>query len=57
MFNHRHDWDKLKSDIKTHGIRNSLLLAPMSPNTSQILGNNECLESCQVIFMLEYHRR
>ena len=41
----RYDWDKLKSDIKTHGIRNSLLLAPMpTASTSQILGNNECFE-------------
>ena len=41
----RYDWNKLKEDIKTHGIRNSLLLAPMpTASTSQILGNNECFE-------------
>jgi len=41
----RYDWSSLKNDIKTHGIRNSLLLAPMpTASTSQILGNNECFE-------------
>ena len=40
-----YDWDKLKEDIKTHGIVNSLLIAPMpTASTSQILGNNECFE-------------
>jgi len=39
------NWDALKEDIKTHGMRNSLLLAPMpTASTSQILGNNECIE-------------
>ncbi|CDO93078.1 unnamed protein product [Kluyveromyces dobzhanskii CBS 2104] len=39
------DWDTLKEDIKTHGLRNSLLLAPMpTASTSQILGYNECFE-------------
>ena len=39
------DWDKLKADIKQHGVRNSLLVAPMpTASTSQILGNNECIE-------------
>ena len=39
------DWDLLKEKIKNHGIRNSLLLAPMpTASTSQILGNNECFE-------------
>lgn len=43
--NDRYDWDKLKSDVIEHGIRNSLLLAPMpTASTSQILGNNECFE-------------
>ena len=38
-------WDKLKKDIKKYGIRNSLLLAPMpTASTSQIMGNNECIE-------------
>jgi ribonucleoside-diphosphate reductase alpha chain len=41
----RYDWTTLKSDIMTHGIRNSLLLAPMpTASTSQILGYNECIE-------------
>ncbi|KAH6620675.1 ribonucleoside-diphosphate reductase large chain [Chaetomium sp. MPI-SDFR-AT-0129] len=39
------DWDSLKAKIKEHGVRNSLLLAPMpTASTSQILGNNECFE-------------
>ena len=43
--NERYDWDTLKNNIKEHGIRNSLLLAPMpTASTSQILGNNECFE-------------
>ncbi|PSL29957.1 ribonucleoside-diphosphate reductase subunit alpha [Chitinophaga ginsengisoli] len=41
----RWDWTALKGEIKKHGIRNSLLLAPMpTASTSQILGNNECFE-------------
>ena len=41
----RYDWNKLKLNIIEHGIRNSLLLAPMpTASTSQILGNNECFE-------------
>jgi ribonucleoside-diphosphate reductase subunit M1 len=39
------DWDTLKADIAKHGVRNSLLVAPMpTASTSQILGNNECFE-------------
>lgn len=39
------DWDKLKKEVAEHGIRNSLLVAPMpTASTSQILGNNECFE-------------
>ena len=39
------DWDTLKAEIKQHGVRNSLLLAPMpTASTSQILGYNECFE-------------
>ena len=39
------DWDKLRKNIKKHGLRNSLLVAPMpTASTSQILGNNECFE-------------
>uniref|UniRef100_A0A6C0DYA8 ribonucleoside-diphosphate reductase n=1 Tax=viral metagenome TaxID=1070528 RepID=A0A6C0DYA8_9ZZZZ len=41
----RYDWDALKTRIRTHGLRNSLLLAPMpTASTSQILGFNECIE-------------
>ena len=43
--NDRHDWDGLKARIVANGLRNSLLLAPMpTASTSQILGNNECIE-------------
>jgi ribonucleoside-diphosphate reductase alpha chain len=39
------DWDKLRKEVKKHGVRNSLLVAPMpTASTSQILGNNECFE-------------
>ena len=42
----RWDWESLKSEIIEHGMRNSLLLAPMpTASTSQILGNNECFEA------------
>lgn len=38
-------WVKVKDDIKKHGMRNSLLMARMpTASTSQILGNNECME-------------
>ena len=41
----RWDWDGLKAEIVEHGMRNSLLVAPMpTASTSQILGNNECFE-------------
>lgn len=41
----RYNWAELKQRIQTHGLRNSLLLAPMpTASTSQILGNNECFE-------------
>jgi ribonucleoside-diphosphate reductase alpha chain len=41
----RWEWDILREEVKTHGVRNSLLLAPMpTASTSQILGNNECFE-------------
>ena len=39
------DWAGLKARVKLYGMRNSLLLAPMpTASTSQILGNNECIE-------------
>ncbi|KAI7863385.1 ribonucleotide reductase [Spinellus fusiger] len=41
----RWDWDGLRAKIALHGVRNSLLVAPMpTASTSQILGNNECFE-------------
>ncbi len=41
----RWDWTTLRARIKQYGIRNSLLMAPMpTASTSQILGNNECIE-------------
>jgi ribonucleotide reductase alpha subunit len=41
----RYDWTSLKNDIKTFGLRNSLLVAPMpTASTSQILGYTECFE-------------
>lgn len=41
----RWEWDLLKEEVKQHGVRNSLLLAPMpTASTAQILGNNECFE-------------
>ncbi|XP_055376666.1 ribonucleoside-diphosphate reductase large subunit isoform X1 [Condylostylus longicornis] len=39
------DWSELKDKIAKHGIRNSLLIAPMpTASTAQILGNNESFE-------------
>ncbi|NBS19315.1 MAG: ribonucleoside-diphosphate reductase subunit alpha, partial [Flavobacteriia bacterium] len=41
----RWDWNDLRKKVKKHGVRNSLLVAPMpTASTSQILGNNECFE-------------
>ncbi|MGA0828647.1 MAG: ribonucleoside-diphosphate reductase subunit alpha, partial [Flavobacteriaceae bacterium] len=41
----RWDWDGLRKQVLKHGVRNSLLVAPMpTASTSQILGNNECFE-------------
>ena len=41
----RWDWGKLRKNVKKHGVRNSLLVAPMpTASTSQILGNNEAFE-------------
>ncbi|MFN4197432.1 MAG: ribonucleoside-diphosphate reductase subunit alpha [Flavobacterium sp.] len=41
----RWNWEKLRKDVMKHGVRNSLLLAPMpTASTSQILGNNEAFE-------------
>jgi ribonucleoside-diphosphate reductase alpha chain len=39
------DWKELKVELSTTGLMNSLLIAPMpTASTSQILGNNECIE-------------
>ena len=44
-FSGRYDWNAMKERVKTKGLRNSLLLAPMpTASTAQILGNNECFE-------------
>ena len=41
----RWEWNVLREEILKHGIRNSLLIAPMpTASTAQILGNNECFE-------------
>ena len=41
-----HDWSALKARIAKHGVRNSLLMAPMpTASTAQILGNNESVEA------------
>merc|ERR1719422_1137557 len=41
----RWDWASLKARIVKHGLRNSLLVAPMpTASTAQILGNNESFE-------------
>jgi ribonucleoside-diphosphate reductase alpha chain len=39
------DWETMRKLVVEHGVRNSLLVAPMpTASTSQILGNNECFE-------------
>jgi len=44
-FSGRYDWDTMRERVKTKGLRNSLLMAPMpTASTAQILGNNECFE-------------
>ena len=41
----RYDWSELRYYVMTHGVRNSLLVAPMpTATTSQIMGNNEAIE-------------
>jgi len=41
----RWDWAGLKEKVRQHGVRNSLLVAPMpTASTAQILGNNESFE-------------
>lgn len=42
----RWDWEALRKEVMKHGVRNSLLLAPMpTASTAQILGNNEAFEA------------
>ena len=44
-FSDRYDWDGMRERVRTKGLRNSLLMAPMpTASTAQILGNNECFE-------------
>ncbi len=44
-FSGRYDWNVMRERVKTKGLRNSLLMAPMpTASTAQILGNNECFE-------------
>jgi ribonucleotide reductase alpha subunit len=44
-FSDRYNWDDMRERVKTKGLRNSLLMAPMpTASTAQILGNNECFE-------------
>ena len=44
-FSGRYNWDAMRERVKTKGLRNSLLMAPMpTASTAQILGNNECFE-------------
>jgi ribonucleoside-diphosphate reductase alpha subunit len=44
-FSDRYDWGGMRERVKTKGLRNSLLMAPMpTASTAQILGNNECFE-------------
>ena len=39
------NWDDLRKNVIQYGVRNSLLIAPMpTASTSQIMGNNECIE-------------
>lgn len=43
----RYNWDELKEQVKTTGLRNSLLLALMpTASTGQIMGNTESFEAC-----------
>ena len=45
VFSGMWNWNQLKTKIKKYGLMNSLLMAPMpTASTSQILGNNECIE-------------
>ena len=55
-FSGRYDWDAMRERVKTKGLRNSLLLAPMpTASTAQILGNNECFEPYTTNIYLASH--
>lgn len=42
----RYNWDDLRNSILQHGVRNSLIFAPMpTAATAQIMGNNESIEA------------
>ena len=44
-FTWHYDWNEMRHAVRTIGLRNSLLIAPMpTATTSQVLGNNECFE-------------
>ena len=48
----KYDWDKLRTSIKEHGIRNSLMVAPMpTASTSQILETMNVSNHSLVIFI------
>lgn len=46
LFSGMYDWDSLKKEVMSDGMRNSLLVALMpTVSTSQIMGNNESFEA------------
>ncbi len=48
-----YDWEGLRKDIKIHGVKNSLFIAPMpTASTSQILNNTESFECLMSNFFL-----
>jgi ribonucleoside-diphosphate reductase alpha chain len=49
----RWDWASLRKEVMEHGVRNSLLVAPMPTASSQILGNNEAFDLIPLIFIHE----
>ena len=44
-------WTRLKKDIKKWGLRNSLCGTFKTASTSQILGNNECIEPFNAVYL------
>ena len=50
----RYDWDALQGSIKAHGVRNSLMVAPMpTASTSQILEITNALNHIPAIFIYD----